>query len=132
MHSQIAVKENLCTQIREYGQEPYCLEIIQFFGWHPHASFSTHAILHALGAGAGRHYVARTLHRLVDKGMVTTYSENGIRLYCLTQERALRQEALDIAALEWGQRQGMVRQSCSHLWKFMTWREPESAGVAGS
>ena len=132
MQSQIIPGQNLCSLVREYGREPYCLEIIQFFGWHPNAGFSAYAILQALGAGAGRRYVARTLHRLVDKGMVVTYSENGIRLYRLAREGSLRREAIDMAALGWGQRQKTLRHSCSHLWKFTTWREPETAGIAGA
>jgi hypothetical protein len=119
MFTQPPERENLCQLIKDYGNDPYCLELIQFFGWHPSARFSCRAILHSLGVNCGRHYIEKALHQLVDKGVVTTYSENDILLYCLTDDKPLRQTILEITRLDWSQWQVMLRQSHSHLWDYI-------------
>jgi hypothetical protein len=106
--------------IKDFSDDPYCLELIQFFGWHPNTRFSGLAILHALSVNGERRYINKALTQLVDKGIVKTYSENGIALYCLTDNNSLRKKALDIAGLDWSQWQDMLRQSYSHVWGYLT------------
>jgi hypothetical protein len=113
--------------IDTYDDNPYCLELIQFFGWHPATRFSELAILHALSVSGERRYITKALSRLVDNGAVKTYSENGIALYCLTDEEPLRQAALDIARLDWSQWQLMLRQSHAQSRSYLLGHAPDSA-----
>jgi hypothetical protein len=118
--AQATAREYLCKMIAEYKDDPYCLEIIQFFGWHPNTRFSGLAITHALSVNGERRYIHKALQQLVDKGVVNTYSENGVDLYCLTDNSKLRQNALDVAGIDWSQWQDTLRQSYNHLWNYMT------------
>ena len=127
--AQAPEREHLCQLIKEYSDDPYCLELIQFFGWHPNARFSGLAILHALSVSGERRYIEKALRQLIDKGVVKTYSENNIALYCLTDDEALRQAALDIARLDWSQWQVMLRQSYTHLWSYLSRRQPSPASA---
>lgn len=116
--------------IKEYGDELYCLELIQFFGWHPDTSFCELAILHALSVSGERRYVEKALHQLIDKGLVKTYSENNIAFYCLTDDETLRQLALYIAGLDWRQWQAMLRQNFGHLQIYISKRKLSSTSAA--
>ena len=127
--TQITEKEYLYQLIKEYSDNPYCLELIQFFGWHPNARFSGLAILHALSVSGERRYVEKALRQLIDKGLVKTYSENNIAFYCLTDDNALRQAALDIARLDWSQWQVMLRQSYTNMWSYMTRHKLSSTSI---
>ena len=127
--AQTTERENVFQLIKEYDSDPCCLELIQFFGWYPNARFSRLAILHALSANGERRFIERALRQLIDNGVVKTYSENNIALYCLTDDEALRQAALDIARLDWSQWQVMLRQSYTHLWSYLTRRKPSSASA---
>jgi hypothetical protein len=130
--TQATEREFLCQLIKEYGDDPYCLELIQFFGSHPHARFSGLAILHALSVSGERLYVEKALRQLVDKGLVKTYSENNIAFYCLTDDDALRQAALDATRLDWSQWQVMLRQSYSHLWSYLAQCKGRSASATAN
>jgi hypothetical protein len=127
--TQATEREFLCQLIKEYDNDPYCLELIQFFGQHPHTRFSGLAILHALSVSGERLYVEKALRQLVDKGLVKTYSENNIAFYCLTDDDALRQAALDATRLDWSQWQVMLRQSYSHLWSYLAQCKGRSASA---
>lgn len=118
--AQITGKDSLCQLIDEYHDNPYCLELIQFFGWHPGTRFSELAVLHALSVAGERRYIVKALCQLVDKGMVKTYSENGIGLFCLTDDESVRQAVLDIARLDWNQWQRMLQQSYSRIRGYST------------
>jgi hypothetical protein len=124
--TQATEREYLCNMIKDFSDNPYCLELIQFFGWHPDTRFSGLAILHALSVNGERRYIDKALRQLVDKGIVKTYSENGVPLYCLTDNSSLRQNALDVAELDWSQWQDMLRQSYTQLWGCMTRVDPSS------
>lgn len=126
--TQASEREYVCQLIKEYIDNPYCLELIQFFGWHPNARFSGLAILHALSVSGERCYIEKALRQLVDKGMVKTYSENNIAFYWLTNHEELRQTALDVASLDWGQWQVMLRQSYTRKNSLMR-RRPVSASA---
>jgi hypothetical protein len=128
--TQATVRKYLCKMITEYKDDPYCLELIQFFGWHPDTRFSGLAITHALSVSGERRYIDKALRQLVDKGIVKTYSENGIALYCLTDNSKLRQNALEVAGLDWSQWQNMLRQSYSRLWGYLP--RPSISAVTNS
>jgi hypothetical protein len=110
--------EIACQYIKEYASNPYCLELIQFFGRHPGTRFSSLSILHALSETGERLHLEQALRHLVDKGIVTTYIENRTPLYCLTDLEPLKQVALDFAGMEWHQWQVMLRQSYAGLYNY--------------
>ncbi len=113
-------REIVCRDIKEYANDPYSLELIQFFGWHPGALFSGLAIHHAISTNGEHLDIDNALKLLVDKGVVRTYIENSKPLYCLTDIEPLRQAALDIAHLDWSQWQVMLRQSYARLFSYLT------------
>jgi len=118
--AQTTERENVFQLIKEYDSDPCCLELIQFFGWYPNARFSRLAILHALSANGERRSIERALRQLIDNGVVKTYSENNAPLYCLCDDASKREAALEMARLDWGQWQGVLRQSYAHLWGYLT------------
>ena len=118
--AQTPARANVFHVIKEYDTDPYCLELMQFFGWYPNARFSRLAVLHALSANGERRCIEKALRELIDKGVVKTYSENNAPLYCLSDDVSKREAALEVARLDWGQWQGVLRQSYAHLWSYMT------------
>ena len=108
--TQTPKQEIACQYIKEYADNPYCLELIQFFGWHPGTRYSSLAILHALGDNGERLYIKQALRHLVDKGVVRTYIKNNTPLYYLTDVEPLKQAALFMTGLDWHQWQVMLRQ----------------------
>lgn len=108
--AQLTEKEYLYQLIEKYSNDLYCLELIQFFGWHPNTGFSSLAILHALSGSDEHRYVENALNQLVDKGLVKTYSENDTAYYRLVNDRKIRQAALNITRLDWNQWQGLLMQ----------------------
>lgn len=121
--AQTTEREPLCKLIDEYSANPYCLELIQFFGSHPDTRFSGLAVLHALSVSGERRYIEMALKHLIDKGIVKTYSENNTPFYFLTDNKVLRQAALDMAGLDWSEWKDMVQQSYTHIWSYLTPRK---------
>lgn len=121
--AQATEREYLCKLIDEYSANPYCLELIQFFGWHPNTRFSGLAVLHALSVSGERRYIELALKYLIDKGVVKTYSENSTPFYFLTDNKVLRQAAVDIAELDWSEWKDLMQQSYTHLWSYLTPRK---------
>lgn len=115
--AQVTDKVNVCQYIKEFADDPHCLELIRFFGWHPDCHFSGLAILHALSENGEHLDIQRALRHLVDKGLVRTYIENNTPIYCLTDVEPLRQAALDIARMDWSQWQVMLRQSYAGIFR---------------
>lgn len=122
--TQTPARENVFQVIEEYDSDPYCLELIQFFGWYPDTHFSRLAVLHVLSANGERRRIEKALKELIDKGVVKTYSENNAQLYCLSDDASKREAALELARVDWGQWQGVLRQSYAHLLSYMTRQNP--------
>ncbi len=102
-------EEKLCQFTREYAGDQDCLlELIQFFGRYPNTRFSELAVIHALNGR--RLYTERALRHLVDKGVVKRYRENNVYLYSLTEDESLRSLIIDLARLNWGNWQQLLRQ----------------------
>jgi hypothetical protein len=118
--TQTSQRENVCRLIQDYADEPYCLRLIQFFGWHPHARFSGLSILHALNVSSEQHYIERAMAQLIDKGLVKSYSEHNVPYYGLTDDESLRRAALSVVSLDWGQWQVVLRHSYGHTWDSLT------------
>ncbi len=107
--TEVTSQDRLCQITKEYAGDHDCLlELLQFFGRYPHTRFSGLAVVHALNSR--RLYIERALRHLVDKGVVKRYSENNVSLYSLTEDESLRSLILDLAKLDWGQWQLLLRQ----------------------
>ncbi len=117
--AQTPEKEIAFQYIREYANDPFCLELIQFFGGHPGTRFSNLAIFHALSANGEKLYIEMALRHLVDKGVVRTYIENNTPLYYLTDVEPLRQAALFMASMEWHQWQVVLRQNKASVFEYL-------------
>ncbi len=103
--SEIIARENLTIEdklshfIQEYTDDQYCLlELLLFWGRHPRAHFSLLAIVHALDCR--KLYMERALKYLIARGLVKTHTDNGVRLYSLTDDESLRQQVLAITELK--------------------------------
>ena len=59
--TQTPKQEIACQYIKEYADNPYCLELIQFFGWRPGTRYCSLAILHALGDNGESPYIKQAL-----------------------------------------------------------------------
>ncbi len=107
--AETTLQEKLCQFIKQHVDDQCCLlELLQFFGRYPHTRFSGLAVIHALNGR--RLHTERALRYLVDKGVVKKRSENNVSLYSLTEDESLRSLILDLAKLDWGQWQLLLRQ----------------------
>lgn len=102
------VEEKLCQFLKEYDGDQCSLELLLFLGRHPYTRFSRLAIMH--GLNAWRLDLERALRHLRDKGLVSTYAENGTALYSLTNDESLRAPVLDMLKVNWSHWQPMIRQ----------------------
>lgn len=127
--AQTPERDNVLPVIKDYDSDPCCLELIQFFAWYPNARFSRLAVLHVLSANGERRRIEKALKQLIDKGLVKTYSENSIPLYCLSDDAYAREVALELARLDWRQWKGVLRQSYAHLWSYLTRQNASSFSV---
>ena len=109
--AEITIAEKLCQSIKQYMDDYYCLEVLRFFGRHPHARFSELAVVHALNSNPGKFYTRKALRRLADKEVVRISIDNNIILYSLAEDESLRSLALYLAKLDWGQWQLALRQT---------------------
>jgi hypothetical protein len=110
--SVLTIEGKLAECIQDYGDDRCCLlELLRFFGKHPHTRYSRCAVVQALkNEGV---FAERGLRFLVDKGLVSSEVENTIRLYTLTQAEPMRSWALDLSRCDWYHWQLLVRQVSS-------------------
>ncbi len=108
--AEITIAEELCQFIKQYVDGYYCLELLRFFGGYPQAKFSELAVVHGLNSERGTSYIKRAIRHLVDKGVVRMSVNNNIPLYSMTEDESLRSLASNLAKLDWGQWQLMLRQ----------------------
>ena len=80
----IRVHNRLIDFVKEFSDSLCSLELLLFFGRHPHARFNRTAVLRALATR--RFDTAIALKLLIDRKLVVTYFENGITLYALTKD----------------------------------------------
>lgn len=98
----IAIQNKLLEFIKDFGDDLSSLELLLFFGRHPHTRFNQTAIVQALNVRQFDR--AKALRCLINKGLVVTCSENGITLYSLTRDasqRSLVLGLLDINQHQW-------------------------------
>lgn len=118
MNTTIAIPERLYQFAKEYMDDRYCLELLQFFGTHPRMRFSKLAVTHALNASGERLYIEKALKYLVEKGAVTEVIENDTMFYSLTDDETLNSLALAFAKLGWGQWQAMLSRPVNNVKKY--------------
>jgi len=104
-------KETTSQYIKEFADNPYCLKLIQFFGWRPGARYSLLAILHAFSANGERLGIEHALQRLVNKGIIKSALGNYTTVYYLTDAEPLQKAALEMAGMDWHRWQEMLRQT---------------------
>jgi len=109
--AKITIEDRLGQFIKQYVDDHYCLELLRFFGWYPHAQFNELAVIHALNSNRGKLYTKGALRQLVDKGVVRISIDNNISLYSLTEDESLCSLASDLAKLDWRQWQLVLRQT---------------------
>src|SRR4030065_1820284 len=98
--SVVAIEGKRAECIQNYADDRCCLlELLRFFGKHPHTRYSRCAVVQALKSQGV--FAERGLKYLVDKGMVSTETENAIRLYSLTRAEPMRSWALDLLRFDW-------------------------------
>ena len=107
--SVVALEGKLAECIRHYDEDRCCLlELLRFFGKHPHTRYSRCAVVQAMrNEGV---FAERGLRYLADKGLVHAETENTIRLYSLTKEEPMRGWALDLVSCDWIRWQMLVKQ----------------------
>jgi hypothetical protein len=107
--SVVAIEGGLAECIQNYSDDRCCLlELLRFFGKHPHTRYSRCAVVQALkNEGI---FAERGLKYLAGKGLVSMEIENTIRLYSLTREEPMRSWVLDLLRYDWYHWQSLVRQ----------------------
>lgn len=82
--------------IRECCENNYSLGILFFLSKHPSTRFNTLAIKNAAGIGAD---IESALRNLIQKGLVFACTNNGVLLYALTDNAALRSKVLGLSTM---------------------------------
>ena len=103
------VEDKLCHLVREYGDDHCSLDILMFFGKHPHARFSRMAIAHSIDAQ--RLNIDRPLKQLITDGLVRMYVENGLAVYSLTEDEPLCALVSQLVSLDWYKWRVMLKRS---------------------
>ena len=106
--SESTIKEEVHRFIQEFASDHYCLELMVFFGRHPHTRFSRLAVIHALNSR--KLYTEKALKHLVSHGVVRNCLENNVPLYSLTEVETPRNWALDLAKFDWCEWQSLLKQ----------------------
>ncbi|MFH1382987.1 MAG: hypothetical protein ABIH70_08895 [Chloroflexota bacterium] len=101
-------KDELCQFVNEFADDQCSLELIQFWGRHPHTRFSQLTLIHAFDRR--RSETERTLRRLIAKGLVKTSTGNGVIFYWLTETEPLRSLVLRLTELDWYQWQLLLKE----------------------
>jgi hypothetical protein len=106
--TKVLAEENLYRFLEEYGNNREKSQLLAFWGMHPNARFTRYVICYGLDLSKLEADIA--LRALVDAGVVDTHKHNGLTLYSLTKNEEKRQLVMELAALEWGQWQLMLRR----------------------
>ena len=100
--------DRLCDFIKDFGDDLCSLELLLFFGRHPHARFNRTAVIHALNSG--RFDCGGALKRLIDRKLVVTCLENGMALYSLTKEEPAHSVVIELKKIDQRQWQKVLEQ----------------------
>jgi UDP-N-acetylglucosamine transferase subunit ALG13 len=102
----IQIEDKLGLFIKEFSADLCSLELLIFFGRHPHARFNSTAVLHALTIQ--RFDTNAALKVLVEKKVVVSHFENGIFLYSLTKEEPAHSLVTQLVNIDQGQWQTII------------------------
>ena len=104
----VSTQEELYRFLEEHGNSRVKRELLDFWGRHPNAKFSRHAICFALDCG--KLEANKALRALVDAGLVDNHTNNGLTLYSLTENEEKRRLVLELAALDWDQWDTLIKR----------------------
>ncbi len=105
--SESTIKEEVHRFVQKFASDHYCLELMVFFGRHPHARFSHRAVIHAFSGS--RACAEQVLERLTESGILRNQIENGVPVYSLCESEPLRTALLRLANLDHLQRRRVLR-----------------------
>jgi hypothetical protein len=94
----IRIDNRLSDFIKDFNDDLCSLELLLFFGRHPHARFNRTAALHALTPG--RFDCGLALKRLMERKLVIPSYENGTALYSLTKEEPAHSIVLELKKID--------------------------------
>jgi len=103
---EIQIEDKLGLFIQQFSADLCSLELLIFFGRHPHARFNSTAILHA--SPSKRFDTNASLRLLVEKKVVISNFENGIFLYSLTKEEPSHSLVTQLVNIDHSQWQTIV------------------------
>jgi len=106
--AKVLTEENLYRFLEQHENNRVKRELLAFWGIHPNAKFGRRAICYALDCG--KLEADRALRALVEAGLIDTHMNNGLTLYSLTRDEAKRRMVLELATLDWDQRQLMLKR----------------------
>jgi hypothetical protein len=89
--------------VNKYIDDPYCLELLRFFGSYPMAKFSELAVIHAQSDDSEKSRLRSALGRLVMNRIVGVCIEKGNHLYKLTDDESVHDSVVRLAKIEWRQ-----------------------------
>jgi len=95
---EFSVEDNLCNFIKDFCDDLSTLQLLLFFSRHPNAHFNRSALMHALPVKQFDTGVA--LERLIEKKIVVASHENGLNLFSLTNNEAIRTLAIQMLNID--------------------------------
>jgi len=102
----IVIEDKLALFIKEFSADLCSLELLIYFGRHPHARFNSTAVLHALTIK--RFDTNAALKILVDKKVVVSNFENGLLLYSLTKQEPTHSLVTKLVSIDQSQWQTII------------------------
>jgi hypothetical protein len=87
--------------MQKFMSNQHCMGLLRFFAAHPNGRFSKLAIIHAIDEDCNRIEMGQALDDMVEEKVLDVSHENGVVLYVLTKEEALRRLVLNMAIFDW-------------------------------
>jgi len=94
----VSTQEKTKNFVRKFGNDPYCLMLLRFFGAHPYTRFDRLAIIGTQSINGSESFLEKALGRLVDQGIVKECVENGFPIYSLAGDEMLSSLAMEVAS----------------------------------
>jgi hypothetical protein len=87
--------------MKKFISNQHGLGLLRFFAAHPNGRFNKLAIIHAIDEDCNRTEMGQALDEMVQEKILDVTHENGVVLYVLTKEEALRRLVLNMAIFDW-------------------------------
>ncbi|MDD5126742.1 MAG: hypothetical protein PHR43_01380 [Dehalococcoidales bacterium] len=104
----LTTRDELCRFIKQNAETRLKRELLAFLGRHSCTRFAISAICHYLGCH--RLDIEEVLTSLISAGLITRDNSSGTIFYSLTTSKEKRRMVIELAALDWEQRQLIARQ----------------------